>query len=213
MSKDKSTMRGRGEEILGRGVDALFGGSPADEEPAADAAPSPPEIDDELNILLAAESKDATDVPPPPASPLPSPIQGMESNPAAAVSSFQMKNSSQTSMYRSMQKMRLAMTESRRISTWRCPWKNNQRPSLRHRSIPARWRNPQRQRILRPVRLSHPAQRQPIPRPSLSLRHSPMPPRRLLLHPRPARPHPTLARTTSMPAHCHRGLALSSAVF
>ncbi len=67
MSKDRPSIRGRGDEILGRGVDALFS-SPAAKPPPAEAAASA-----ELEQLLASEALSATsggaagdDVPPSP---------------------------------------------------------------------------------------------------------------------------------------------------
>ncbi|NOX62806.1 MAG: hypothetical protein GXP42_12800 [Chloroflexi bacterium] len=58
MSKSRPTMRGRGEEILGRGVDALF--SPPAEE-TAQPAESVSEVDEDLASMLESEARSATE--------------------------------------------------------------------------------------------------------------------------------------------------------
>jgi uncharacterized membrane protein (DUF485 family) len=57
MTKKKSRIRGRGTEIVGRGVDALFSETPPPESPPT----SPPsDIEAELEAMLEAEAHDAT---------------------------------------------------------------------------------------------------------------------------------------------------------
>lgn len=57
MTKKKSRIRGRGSEIVGRGVDALFSETPPPEQPPV----SPPEdTEAELETMLEAEAHDAT---------------------------------------------------------------------------------------------------------------------------------------------------------
>lgn len=65
MSKSKPTVRGRGEEILGRGVDALFSAPPATETTpaspplaAAASAPLDAEAESALDALLETEMRE-----------------------------------------------------------------------------------------------------------------------------------------------------------
>ncbi len=60
MSKSRPTMRGRGKEILGRGVDALFSPPPEEETETSEAEPAT-EVDEELADLLESEVRGATE--------------------------------------------------------------------------------------------------------------------------------------------------------